>query len=53
MECLAFKGYPKSYTFKGVSLESAYKQRGNPVCVPVAQQIAIKIKESAKYNKYC
>lgn len=28
MECLAFQGYPKKYTFKGVSLKSAYKQCG-------------------------
>ena len=43
MECLAFQGYPKDYTFKGVSLESAYKQCGNTVCVPVVLSIANKI----------
>ena len=40
MECLAFQGYPKHYAFKGVSLESAYKQCGNTVCVPVVKSIA-------------
>ena len=40
MECLAFQGYPKDYSFKGVSLESAYKQCGNTVCVPVVKSIA-------------
>ena len=45
MECLAFQGYPKDYSFKGVSLESAYKQCGNTVCVPVIRKIAEKIKE--------
>ena len=43
MECLAFQGYPKNYTFKGVSLESAYKQCGNTVCVPVVKNIANRI----------
>jgi len=45
MECLAFQGYPKDYSFKGVSLESAYKQCGNTVCVPVVRRIAERIKE--------
>ena len=43
MECLAFQGYPKDYSFKGVSLESAYKQCGNTVCVPVVKSIADRI----------
>ena len=42
MECLAFQGYPKKYTFKGVSLKSAYKQCGNTVCVPIIKSIAAK-----------
>lgn len=41
MECLAFQGFPKEFTFKGVSLESAYKQCGNTVCVPVIEKIAM------------
>ena len=40
MECLAFQGYPTSYTFKGISLENAYKQCGNTVCVPIIHKIA-------------
>ena len=43
MECLAFQGYPKEYTFKGISLESAYKQCGNTVCVPIIKRIAQKL----------
>ena len=45
MECLALQGYPKDYIFRGVSLESAYKQCGNTVCVPVIKRIAERIKE--------
>ena len=40
MECLAFQGFPKNYAFKGISLESAYKQGGNTVCLPVVKRIA-------------
>ena len=45
MECLAFQGFPKEFTFKGISLENAYKQCGNTVCVPVIKSLAEKIKE--------
>lgn len=45
MECLAFQEYPKKYTFKGVSLKSAYKQCGNTVCVPIIKSIAAKLFE--------
>ena len=45
MECLDFQGYPKKYTFKGVSLKSAYKQCGNTVCVPIIKSIAAKLFE--------
>lgn len=45
MECLAFQGYPKKYTFKGASLKSAYKQCGNTVCVPIIKSIAAKLFE--------
>ena len=44
MECLAFQGFPKTFSFKGVSLESAYKQCGNTVCVPVINKISEQIK---------
>ena len=40
MECLAFQGFPKDFTFKGISLKSAYKQCGNTVCVPIIFKIA-------------
>lgn len=43
MECLAFQGFPKEFAFKGVSLESAYKQCGNTVCVPIVKRIADRI----------
>lgn len=42
-ECLAFQGFPKDYSFKGISLESAYKQCGNSVVVPVIRRIAEKL----------
>ena len=45
MECLAFQGYPKDYSFKGVSLENAYKQCGNTVCVPIIKSISAKLFE--------
>lgn len=43
MECLAFQGFPKEYAFKGITLESAYEQCGNTVCVPVVSSIAKRI----------
>jgi DNA (cytosine-5)-methyltransferase 1 len=44
-ECLALQGFPKDFVFKGISLNSAYKQAGNTVCVPVVERIAEKVKE--------
>ena len=46
LECLALQGFPKNFVFKGISLNSAYKQCGNSVVVPVIRRIAEKIKES-------
>ena len=46
LECLALQGFPKDFVFKGISLNSAYKQCGNSVCVLVIKRIAEKIKES-------
>lgn len=43
-ECLDFQGFPQDFGFKGVSLNSAYKQLGNTVCVPVVMRIAEQIK---------
>ncbi len=42
-ECLIFQGFPKEFTFGNISVESAYKQVGNTVCVPVIKRIAEKI----------
>jgi len=44
-ECLALQGFPKEYIFKGISLNSAYKQCGNSVCVNVIKRIAEEIKK--------
>ena len=46
LECLALQGFPKDFIFKGISLNSAYKQCGNSVVVPVIRRIAEKIQES-------
>ena len=44
-ECLDFQGFPKEYTFpNGTSIEQAYKQIGNSVCVPVVKRIAEQIR---------
>ena len=43
-ECLALQGFPKEFVFKGIPLNSAYKQCGNSVAVPVIKRIAEKIK---------
>ena len=39
-ECLALQGFPKEFVFKGIPLDTAYKQSGNTVCVPVIKRIA-------------
>ena len=39
-ECLDFQGYPQNFGFKGIPIESAYKQIGNSVCVPVIKKIS-------------
>lgn len=44
-ECLALQGFPKDFTFKGISLNSAYKQCGNSVCVNVIKRIAMEIRK--------
>jgi len=44
MECLAFQGFPSDFKFpSGLSMEDAYKQVGNSVCVPVIKRIAEQI----------
>ena len=47
-ECLALQGFPKEYRFPKISLESAYKQCGNSVVVPVIRRIAENIKSVLK-----
>ena len=43
-ECLDFQGFPKSFYFpKTITIEDAYKQIGNSVCVPVIKRIADQI----------
>lgn len=43
-ECLDFQGFPKDYSFPNtITIEDAYKQIGNSVCVPVIKRIAEQI----------
>lgn len=46
LECLALQGFPKDFVFKGIPLNSAYKQCGNSVVVPLIRRIAEKIKDT-------
>ena len=39
-ECLALQGFPKDFRFSKIPLNSAYKQCGNSVVVPVIRRIA-------------
>ena len=39
-EALALQGFPNTFKFRGISIQSAYKQTGNSVCVPVIKKIA-------------
>ena len=44
-ECLEFQCFPKDFSFPiGTTIEEAYKQIGNSVCVTVIQRIAEQIK---------
>lgn len=47
-ECLDFQGFPEWFTFKGIPIESAYKQCGNTVCIPNIYKIAINIRLKEK-----
>ena len=42
-ECLALQGFPKEFRFPNIPLNSAYKQCGNSVVVPVIRRIAEEI----------
>lgn len=44
-ECLALQGFPKEFRFSGIPMNSAYKQCGNSVVVPVIRRIAEQIKK--------
>ena len=44
-ECLALQGFPKDFRFPNIPLNSAYKQCGNSVVVPVIRRIAEQIKK--------
>lgn len=40
-ECLDFQGFPSSFKFpSSITIDDAYKQIGNSVCVPVVRRIA-------------
>jgi len=44
-ECLDLQGFPGEFEFgRSISLNAAYKQAGNTVCVPVIKRIAEQIK---------
>ena len=44
-ECLDFQGFPADYKFpKSITVNDAYRQIGNSVCVPVIKRIAEQIK---------
>lgn len=45
-ECLLLQGFPTDFSFKGIPLNSAYKQCGNSVVVTLIKRIAEKIKET-------
>lgn len=44
-ECLDFQGFPRDFYFPNtITIDDAYKQIGNSVCVPVIKRIADQIK---------
>ena len=46
-ECLDFQGFPSDFKFPNtISINDAYKQIGNSVCIPVVKRIADKLKLS-------
>ena len=48
-ECLRFQGFPNIYNIsRDVTIEDAYKQIGNAVCVPVVRRIAAEIMKILK-----
>ena len=48
-ECLDFQGFVQDFKFpKNITLNDAYKQIGNSVCVPVVRRIAQQINQTLK-----
>ena len=47
-ECLALQGFPNTFRFANIPLNSAYKQCGNSVTVPVVKRIVENICSSCK-----
>ena len=46
-ECLDFQGFPAEHKFPNtITIDDAYKQIGNSVCVPVVRRIAVKLRDS-------
>jgi cytosine-specific methyltransferase len=44
-ECLALLGFPEEFCFPNIiTIDDAYKQTGNSVCVPIIKRIADQIK---------
>lgn len=44
-ECLDFQGFPNEFYFPNtITIDDAYKQIGNSVCVPVIKRLALEIK---------
>lgn len=44
-ECLDFQGFPSEFYFPNtITVDDAYKQIGNSVCVPVIKRLALQIK---------
>ena len=51
-ECLDFQGFPNNFSFPAdVTIQEAYKQIGNSVCVPVIKRIGEKISDMCKNIK--
>ena len=48
-ECLDFQGFPQSFRFpNSITINDAYKQIGNSVCVPVIRRIAENLHKTLK-----
>lgn len=51
-ECLDFQGFPQTFKFpKTITINDAYKQIGNSVCVPVIRRIAEKLYVAIKTER--